>query len=148
MQYYESRNPPTGNSGGLGLLMTDAKEYDTWACIHAPMCTFVTSDDMACFKYSKFRGEFHFWNWNSRIKVSRELFLLEARFCDRNMRSTLIDARSSVGEGQVCVCVCIYLCMYACLCVCIYVFMYACMHACMHIYIYIYYIYTHTYLCI
>ncbi|EKX38348.1 hypothetical protein GUITHDRAFT_115491 [Guillardia theta CCMP2712] len=79
-----------GCSGSLGSL-ADA-EHTTWSCIHQPGCTRYMTDDMACFKYSFVRGEFHFWNWNSVLRLMPPLFPISLKFCNSTMKSVLFDA--------------------------------------------------------
>ena len=59
-------------------------EHTTWACIHQPSC--VTPElprgDLACFKYSHIRGEFHFWGWNRHLALVAPLFQVQTSFCE------------------------------------------------------------------
>lgn len=71
-----------GRGGSGGLSISSDQEYTHWACIDAPSCGFPQAtawgDDMACFRYSKLRGEFIFWDWNSNLKVSVAAALQES----------------------------------------------------------------------
>ena len=72
-----------GCSGGLKQLTEP--EYKSWSCIHQPDCTQLAKDDMACFKYSEMRGEFHFWGWNSQLNLHPPLFQVRYRLCNKGV---------------------------------------------------------------
>ena len=71
-----------GCSGGLSNETADV-EHTTWACIHQPSCITdrLPRGDLACFKYSHIRGEFHFWGWNRDLALTLPLFTVEVSFC-------------------------------------------------------------------
>jgi hypothetical protein len=82
-----------GCVGGLSTLADE--EYFTWACIHDSSCPFlVTLNDYACFKYSHIRGEFHFWDVNSKLNLVPPPSQVSASFCHADGTPTLRDARS------------------------------------------------------
>jgi len=91
LQGYQERG--LGCVGGLSDLADE--EYSTWACIHNTSCpSLVTFEDFACFKYSHIRGEFHFWDLNSNLKLVPPLSQVYASFCLADGTPTLRDARS------------------------------------------------------
>ena len=76
LQSYESNL--RGATGGLNLEADD--EHGTWACVAVPQCG-ITSQDFTCFKYSSVRGEFHFWDYNSVLKLLPPLIQYDVSFC-------------------------------------------------------------------
>jgi hypothetical protein len=92
LQQYQTAG--LGCVGGLGD-KGDA-EYTTWACIHDTSCQFLVDyQDYACFKYSHIRAEFHFWHFNSVLKLLPPLSRVDVSFCDESGSSTLQDAQTS-----------------------------------------------------
>ena len=85
-----------GCAGGLSLLRD--QEYSTWACVHEPTCAYLLhNDDMACYKYSHLRGEFHFWGFNSALQLVDPLFTVEVSFCDVAGVSQVVNARTNAA---------------------------------------------------
>lgn len=93
LQRYESEQ--RGGAGGLSI--SSDSDYESWACVDAPGCgnpaETMWGDDMACFKYSRMRGEFVWWDWNSNLNIHRPLYELDAAFCNPAGESTLLNAR-------------------------------------------------------
>jgi len=54
----------------------------------------VDFEDYACFKYSHIRGEFHYWDLNSNLKLVPPLTQVQASFCHADGSSTLKNARN------------------------------------------------------
>jgi hypothetical protein len=82
-----------GCVGGLSELGDE--EYKTWACIHENSCPWLVEfEDYACFKYSHTRGEFHFWDLNSNLKLVPPLSQVDASFCLADGTPTLQNART------------------------------------------------------
>jgi len=92
LEYYQGAE--SGCAGGLSL-MKDA-EHTTWVCIYEPECQYLKeNDDMACFKYSHIRGEFHFWDFNSELQLVDPLFQIPVSFCDVAGVSQVVNARTN-----------------------------------------------------
>lgn len=91
MKYYQQQN--LGCLGGLSVL--GGGEHSSWACVHEESCpALVQADDLACYKYSHMRGEFHFWDLNSALGLVPPLFRVDASFCFVNGDYALRNARN------------------------------------------------------
>ena len=97
LQQYQKQG--LGCVGGLGD-KSDA-EYTTWACIHDPSCQYLVDEkDHACFKYSHVRGEFHFWDFNSNLRLISPLEDVGASFCaDTGVSSTAVSSLRDAVTG-------------------------------------------------
>jgi len=90
MKYYQDQG--LGCAGGLSVLADF--EHSTWACVYEDSCPALEqADDLACFKYSHMRGEFHFWDLNSALHIVPPLFQVDAAFCDGSGRMAIRNAR-------------------------------------------------------
>ena len=101
MGYYQKNS--LGAAGGLNLESDD--EHGTWACALVPECGLVrlknASRDFSCFRYSHVRGEFHFWGYNSVLKLLPPLIESDVSFCSQDGRLRITNAATGNPVGLV-----------------------------------------------
>mmetsp|Transcript_46885 Transcript_46885/g.111249 ORF Transcript_46885/g.111249 Transcript_46885/m.111249 type:complete len:1266 (+) Transcript_46885:264-4061(+) len=85
---YEAQDE--GCMGSLNLVADD--EHSTWACLYVEQCDLIRSHDLSCFKYSHVRGEFHWWDMNSRLDLVSDMpkSQVEASFCETRRTESYI----------------------------------------------------------
>lgn len=106
LHYYERNN--LGCSGGLNV-HDSGPGFTTWACVWTPQCNRLVPNDLACFRYNHVRGEFIFWDWNSRLRLHPGLYIIDATFCEADpeagpaspdqKRATILNARLANNRG-------------------------------------------------
>eukprot|EP00292_Cryptomonas_paramecium_P007567 CAMPEP_0113689526 /NCGR_PEP_ID=MMETSP0038_2-20120614/17220_1 /TAXON_ID=2898 /ORGANISM="Cryptomonas paramecium" /LENGTH=521 /DNA_ID=CAMNT_0000610621 /DNA_START=28 /DNA_END=1590 /DNA_ORIENTATION=+ /assembly_acc=CAM_ASM_000170 len=93
-QYYQ--NQQIGGAGGLNLVSDD--EHTTWACVYVSQCGLVPYD-LTCFQYSFVRGEFHFWGYNSQLKLHPSIANVDMSYCSSDSILRIGDAFQGVPVG-------------------------------------------------